>query len=89
VTGWRAALRVARRSVRRHLGRSLLVIALIAVPVAGATVTDGLVRTMSDWEVDLDRAMGTADARIYCRVGRRARCQWSGPFPDGPPPNRT
>lgn len=65
MTGWRAALRVARRSVRRHLGRSLLVIALIALPVAGATVTDGLVRTMTDWEVDRDRAMGTADARIY------------------------
>lgn len=64
-SGWRAALRVARRSVRRHLGRSLLVIALIAVPVAGATVTDGLVRTMTDWEVDRDRAMGPADARIY------------------------
>jgi len=64
VSGWRPALRVARRSVRRHLGRSLLVIAMIALPVAAATVADGLVRATTDRAVDMDRAMGTADARV-------------------------
>ena len=63
-SGWRTALRVARRSVRRHLGRSLMVIALIALPVAAATVGDGLVRSVTDRDVEVDRAMGTADAKI-------------------------
>jgi putative ABC transport system permease protein len=60
----RVALRVARRSLRRHLWRSLLIIALIALPVAGATVLDGLVRATTDRDVEVDRLMGTADARI-------------------------
>ena len=64
MSGWRAALRLARRSVRRNLGRSLLIIALVALPVAGATVVDGLVRTVTDRDAELDRVMGTADARI-------------------------
>lgn len=64
MSGWRAALRIARRSVRRHLGRSLLIVALIAVPVAGMTVADGLVRTITDRDVDVDRYMGSADVRI-------------------------
>lgn len=62
--GWRPALRIARRSVRRHLGRSVLTIALIALPVAGVTVADGIVRTATDRDVDLDQTMGTADLRI-------------------------
>ncbi|HEX6358944.1 ABC transporter permease [Actinophytocola sp.] len=60
----KVALRIARRSVRRNLARSVLVIALIAVPVAGVTIVDGLVRTMTDRDVDVDRAMGTADVRV-------------------------
>jgi putative ABC transport system permease protein len=64
MSGWRPALRVARRSVRRHLGRSLLVIAMIALPVAGATLADGLVHAVTDRAVDRDRVMGTADARV-------------------------
>jgi putative ABC transport system permease protein len=63
-SGWRTALRVARRSVRRHLGRSLLVIALIALPVAAATVGDGLVRGVTARDVEVDRTMGTADALV-------------------------
>ncbi len=64
MSGWRPALRIARRSARRHLGRSVLVAALVAVPVAGLTVGDGLVRTTTDRDVDLDRVMGTADVRV-------------------------
>lgn len=64
MTGWRTASRVARRSVRRDLGRSLLIIALVALPVMAATVADGIVRTVTDRETDLDQWMGTADAKI-------------------------
>lgn len=69
--GWRPALRIARRSVRQHLGRSLLIIALLALPVAGATLADGLVRSVTDLDVDVNRTMGTADA-IALPNGRRA-----------------
>lgn len=58
------ALRLARRSVRRHLWRSLLVIALIALPVAGATVADGLVRSVTDRDIDVARDVGNADAIV-------------------------
>src|SRR5262249_28994955 len=34
VTGWRTAIRIARREARRAKGRSILVIAMIMVPVA-------------------------------------------------------
>jgi putative ABC transport system permease protein len=64
VTGWRTATRVARRSVRRHLGRSLLIIALIALPVAAATVGDGLIHSVTDRDTEVDRTMGTADALV-------------------------
>jgi hypothetical protein len=46
--GWRFALPIARRSVRRHPGWSLPIIALVSLPVATATVVDGIVRTQSD-----------------------------------------
>jgi putative ABC transport system permease protein len=70
MTGWRTALRVARRSVRRHLGRSLLIIALIALPVAAATVGDGLVHSVTDRDIEVDHAMGTADALVKIRDRR-------------------
>ena len=62
--GWRPALRIARRVVRRNLGRSLLVASLVAVPVAGATLVDGLFRTFEDPEREAYEAMGDADALI-------------------------
>jgi len=34
VTGWRSALRIARREARRARGRSALVVAMITMPVA-------------------------------------------------------
>ena len=62
--GWRPALRIARRVVRRNLGRSLLVASLVAVPVAGATLVDGLFRTFDAPEREAYEAMGHADARV-------------------------
>ncbi|MGI8759502.1 MAG: FtsX-like permease family protein, partial [Acidimicrobiales bacterium] len=45
MTGWRALLRVARRDVRRHRGRSLLIVLLVALPVAAMTLALVLGRT--------------------------------------------
>jgi putative ABC transport system permease protein len=61
-SGWRPALRIARRSTRRHLGRSVLIAALIAVPIAGATVMDGLLQTKTTSEHQAYTMMGDADA---------------------------
>jgi putative ABC transport system permease protein len=63
VTGWRTALRVARREARRAKGRSILVIAMIMLPVAALTFaavyTDTFTLTPGE---RADRLMGTAQA---------------------------
>lgn len=64
MSGWRPALKIARRSIRRHLGRSVLIAALIAVPIAGATTMDGLLRTMTGAEHTAYRMFGDADAQL-------------------------
>jgi putative ABC transport system permease protein len=63
VTGWRPALRVARREARRAKGRSMLVVAMIMLPVAALTFaavyTDTFTLTPDE---RADRLMGTAQA---------------------------
>jgi putative ABC transport system permease protein len=63
VTGWRTALRVARREARRARGRSVLVVAMIALPVAtlafGLVVTDTFKLTAAE---QADRLMGAGQA---------------------------
>jgi putative ABC transport system permease protein len=63
--GWRAALRIARREARRARGRSLLVLAMIALPVAvlgfGAVYRDTF--QLSPQE-RAERLMGTAQAAV-------------------------
>lgn len=71
MSGWRPALRLARRSLRRHLGRTVMTVALIALPVAVVTVADGIVRTSTDRDVAIDETMGTADLYVHI-IGRRA-----------------
>ena len=44
-SGWRPALRIARRDARRARGRSALIVAMIALPVLGMTSIDVLPRT--------------------------------------------
>jgi hypothetical protein len=65
VTGWRAALWIARREARRAKGRAALVVAMIALPVAaltfGAVMYDTF--TLSPQE-EADRQMGAAQAAI-------------------------
>ncbi|GAB3438791.1 ABC transporter permease [Actinophytocola sediminis] len=65
MSGWRPALRIARRSVRRNLKRSILIAALIAVPIGGATLVDGLLRTLTGNEPNAERFLGSADGRVF------------------------
>ena len=64
MSGWRPALRIARRSIRRNLGRSLLVAVLVVLPVAAATMVDVVARTLYSPERDAAAAMGVADAQV-------------------------
>ncbi|WP_405898715.1 ABC transporter permease [Streptomyces sp. NBC_00727] len=68
-TGWRAALRIARRDALRAKGRSALVVAMIALPVLGVTAADITYRSadLSPAE-QLTAEIGSADA-VYSDVG--------------------
>ncbi|MFJ6465277.1 FtsX-like permease family protein [Streptomyces sp. NPDC091387] len=62
-TGWRAALRIARRDALRAKGRSALVVAMIAVPVLGVTALDVTYRSVELTTAEkLTAQMGSADA---------------------------
>ncbi|GGV80576.1 hypothetical protein GCM10015535_18900 [Streptomyces gelaticus] len=62
-TGWRAALRIARRDAMRSKGRSALVVAMIAVPVLGVTALDVTYRSVTPTSAEeLTADMGSADA---------------------------
>ncbi|MFI6861248.1 FtsX-like permease family protein [Streptomyces sp. NPDC050421] len=62
-TGWRAALRIARRDAMRAKGRSALVVAMIALPVLGVTAADITYRSIDSTEAEqLTAQMGAADA---------------------------
>ncbi|MGI8698691.1 MAG: FtsX-like permease family protein [Mycobacteriales bacterium] len=66
----RVALRLARRDARRARGRSILVVAMIGLPVLGLTTTDVLARTaqLSPSE-QLTRELGAADASVVFSGG--------------------
>src|SRR5262245_42177523 len=65
MSGWLTALRIARREAKRARGRSALVVAMIALPVAFLAFTAVLYDTfrLSPQE-SADRLMGTAQAAI-------------------------
>lgn len=79
-----AALRIARRDARRHKWRSLLVVALILVPVAAATGVDVLYRTATSAEAERERAFGGADAIVSTEGCGRTMCV-DGPGVGSPP----
>ncbi len=66
----RAALRLARRDARHARGRSLLVIAMIGLPMLGLTTADVLARTaqLSPAE-QLTRELGAAEAAMFYSGG--------------------
>lgn len=65
LNGWRTSLRIARREARRAKGRSLMVVAMIGLPVLALTfvaVTYDMVNLTPAERVD--RQLGRADARV-------------------------
>lgn len=65
--GWRLAVRLAWRDALRAKGRSLLILAMIALPVTGVVAADVLIRTSQVSAAEgVDRYLGTTAA---ARVG--------------------
>ena len=65
IAGWRLAVRIARREASRNRGRSVLIVAMIALPVLGLTAADVVVRaSMLDGAENARRALGTADMGV-------------------------
>src|SRR4051812_10859036 len=65
MSGWGPALRIARRTVKRDLGRTALVVALVGVPVGAAAMVDVVARTLSSPERQAQRDMGSADLTVF------------------------
>jgi len=91
LTGWRAAVRIARRDALRAKGRSALVVAMIALPVLGVTAADVTYRSYTPTTAEtLTAGMGSADA-VFRSAGIGAvpveqtpdNTLWGTP-PDGP-----
>lgn len=63
IGSWRLAARLARREVRHRWGRTIIVVLLIAVPVAGMTLAGGSYRANRTSSAN-SRLLGAADARL-------------------------
>ncbi|CAA9336617.1 MAG: hypothetical protein AVDCRST_MAG07-2492 [uncultured Frankineae bacterium] len=64
-TGWRPALRIARRELLRARARTLVVLLMVLLPVTGVVALDTLLRTADVSAVEsLPVELGDADARI-------------------------
>lgn len=73
---WRPGLRIARRDALRHKARSLTVLMMIGLPVAGVTAADVVLRTQDvSAREGLERDLGRADAVVSLDdgVGRLAQ----------------
>ena len=68
---WRAALRISRREVLRHRARNLLIVAMLALPVFGATAIETILESTQDLSVQeqLTRTVGGTDAHIAPTIG--------------------
>jgi putative ABC transport system permease protein len=66
--------------VRRNLARSLLIAALVALPVAAATMVDVLARSYGSPERDARQAMGMADARVMVSAASDLGAWQPGPW---------
>lgn len=83
--GWRFASRLARREVRRRPGRTILVVALIAVPILAMTLAIVLARTGADTSVqEFERTSGTvADLDLQANPGLVTDAQLRKALPAG------
>ena len=61
---WRSALRISGREVRRHRARSLLIVAMLALPVLATVAADTIVASAENLTVaeQLNRTVGGFDA---------------------------
>ena len=67
---WRLPLRLARRDAVRHRARSVLVLAMIALPVLAVTAADVLIQTASvSGPETVDRRIGAAEALVSVTEG--------------------
>jgi putative ABC transport system permease protein len=74
---WRLALRIARRDALRHRGRTLLVLAMVGLPVMAVVGIDTLYRTNEVTPVEaLPATLGASDARIS---GESREQVWADP----------
>jgi putative ABC transport system permease protein len=80
LSGWRVAIRIARRDARRYKWRSALIVVMVGLPVLLLTAGITLIAT-SDVSLaeSVPRVMGSAQARIY-DIGAAGRVFQS---PDG------
>lgn len=68
--GWRLALRLAARDALRHRARSLLVLVMIALPVAAVAVADTVYGTAETSGTEaVERRLGTAAALVDLGAG--------------------
>jgi putative ABC transport system permease protein len=73
-----ALLRLARRDARQHLRRTLLMLALIALPIAGTTLAATLYTTLRVTGEDrATAAMGQADLALYVSSHVDQSVEWS------------
>ena len=80
VSGWRLALRLAWREVRRSRARSALVLVMVTFPVIAVVAADVAQATSSVSSVEsLDRRMGHAEARVQALPDTRTVEQTSDP----------
>lgn len=87
---WAVSLRLARRGMKRAKGRSLLIVAMIGVPVLALTLAAVTYDTFNlTHEEKMDRAMGTSDAIASWYEDRSLddTTPLSGPVP--PPSEKT
>jgi putative ABC transport system permease protein len=92
VGGWRVALRLARRDAWRNKGRSLLVLLLIALPVAAVTAVDVYARAERALRTETTYALAqlgpVADAQVTLTGSSpitQAPVGWIGDPASGPP----
>lgn len=85
LTGWRLALRLARREALKARGRTALVLVMIALPVLGVVAAGVLYKTSSvDLVEGLDRRIGTeAAALVYPANGGGRVVQGTDPTVTG------
>lgn len=80
LSGWRLALRLAARDALRHRARSLLVLVMIALPVAAVAVADTVYGTAETSGTEaLERRIGTADALVELGAGANRVFQRADP----------